>query len=166
MITSTFQDKLQGIVRVDKVAEDGTVLDTIKQNLVVDLARTTIRDLLYQPNSNSKLNVLQLGTMGMNYGDNTTNLPSPSNSDIALVSPYYTVTASTRTPLVMYNRPALQLFFSIPSGYANDPNPAVMNKLITELGLFTDANALFARVIIPLVKTRDIGLNIYWTVII
>lgn len=155
-----------GFVDIEEVASDGTIVKTHKSNLVVNGARTIIRDLLNNPSSNLAITTLQVGDMHLGLTDPVNNLPPPTVADTGLVNAFFTKSYSTKTPLTMYSRAALLTTFSIASNEANDPNPLISSKLITELGLFTTSGTMFSRVVLPIIKTRDIGLNITWSIVI
>lgn len=137
-----------------------------KQNLIVASARVAIRDLLHNASAGKVIAKVKFGDMNMNYGDNTDNLPQPSVTDMELVNEFYSHEFDETEVFNVDNRPAVKRTFYITEQDANDPNINIYNKLITEFGLTTNDDTLFSRIVIPIVKTRDIGLIINWTIII
>lgn len=159
-------DEVIGIVEIWESNKGTPTKLLTKKNLIVASAREIIRDLLHNANPGKTINKIKLGDMFMVYGDDTSNLPPPTVTDTALVNEFYSQTFNDTELLVIDGRPALKRTFEITENDANDSNLNVYNKLITEFGLTAGDNTLFSRLVIPIIKTRDIGLIINWTIIV
>jgi hypothetical protein len=154
----------KGIVKVDHM--DGTICvkTEIFDNLIVNNARIIVRDLLNTAPAGNTLYTLQLGNMGLTYGADTTSLTPPTLTDTALVNSIFTINASSDSTGIIGSSPYITENFTILASQANDSNLANYNNLITELGLFTGNGLMFSRLVVPIVKTRGLGLNIAWTI--
>lgn len=161
---------IQGSVRI--VKWDAITKEVIedfdpKPNLVVAKARDIVRDLLFVSNPNYNVNILKLGNNNLTYPADASSVPLPVSSDTNLVNPVFSFNNPIYTTLVIAGRPAVEMLFRIDPADANDPNPLIDNYLITELGLFrVFNNTMFARFVKPIIKTRSVGLDVYWTIVV
>lgn len=163
-----FKDMVGGIagyVTIETFDRNGNILDTF-ENVVVDQGKGLLADLLYNADSSRLLDTLKLGNMNMTYGADISNLPAPSSTDTDLVNVIFTTTINTRTRTTINGRAAVSHYFIVNPEDANDPNSNNYFNLITELGLYSHSGFMFSRLVQPIIKSRDIGFNLTWNILI
>lgn len=159
-------DKIKGVVKFDFVKDGKIIKSETHNNLVVSRSHELIRNLLYNGDYNSTLNILQVGDMNLSYTDDFSNLPQPTLTDATLVHKVFQVNATSMQRDYINNRYVLTLNFNIPKDKANDNNAGMYYKLLCEFGLFSRNLFMFSRMVKPVVKTRDISINVSWSIYI
>lgn len=156
-------DDMKGRVKIRHFDKDGNTVGKIEyDNLVVRLTRTVLRDLMFSPSQDDMLAKLMIGNMGYNLSNYPNPLPAPVSSQTSLINPIFTKAATSRTQLIVDSRPAIRSVFNIERAEANDPNPSVTQRLIAELGMFTQGNRLICVINRPIIKTRELGVEVTW----
>lgn len=156
----------KGIVTIKQVKDGKVIKEETVHNLIVERAHTIVRDLLFNADYNNTLDILQVGDMNKEYTDDLTNLDPPIFSDNTLVHKIYQCEAIKVTRYKDLNRYCIKCEFEVPKSAANNVDESIYYSLVAEFGLFTRGLSMFSRLVKPIVKTRDIALNITWTIYI
>ena len=161
-----FNVEPKGIVTINQIKDGKVIKSETVHNLIVERAHTIVRDLLFNADHQNTLNILQIGDMNKEYTDDLTKLDPPKFSDNTLINKIYQVEAEKVTRYKDLNRYCVKLEFSVPKNAANNEDESIYYSLVAEFGLFTRGLSMFSRLVKPIVKTRDIALNITWTIYI
>lgn len=161
-----FDLKPKGIVTINQIKDGRVIKSETQHNLIVERAHTIVRDLLFNGDFENTLGVLQIGDMNRTYEDDLDNLPQPSYGDVTLVNKIFQVEAEKITRFKDLNRYCIRLEFTVPKYAGNDEDESIYYSLVAEFGLFTRNLSMFSRLVKPIIKTRDIALNVIWTIYI
>lgn len=166
LIENYDSSSIKGIVEVRVINRiTGEIEQEIKNNLIVYNARVILRNLISGA-SNSEINILKFGDMNIGFEQNLSDLPPPLLTDIDLVHTVFQTNTVSKEDLIKFDRPAVKFNFSISPDEANSSNLSEYSRVITEAGLFTTQNELFARITLPIIKTRDSGIELSWTIVL
>jgi len=85
----------RGIVRCEAVDINGNIISAQNTNLVVDKGLQLIGDILINPIPALTLNTLYVGNNHLIFGQDTTNITTPSVEDTTLVNKFYSIPATS-----------------------------------------------------------------------
>lgn len=153
--------RVQGFMKVTvyKDGEEPKVHEE-EQNLVVNMARTIVRDLVF--GDSLPITKIQIGDLGLSPSDDTSNIPPPALTDTGLVRKFFEKAPYNQTRIVENGRPGILYTFRIEKTDANPVDDTAYNMVI-EYALANSANSIYARKTRAVInKAADIALVIEW----
>lgn len=151
----------EGFLRVDRILKDGTVVQLgEEQNLVVNMAATILRDLMFG-NDQERIIKMHFGDMKLKDTDDTKNVAGPSVSDTALINKLYEKNVD-KAITTRDNNPAIAYSVVLEADEFNGTG----SQMITEYALATSSDKIFSRKTRAAVyKDAESSLKFTWTLV-
>lgn len=151
----------EGFLRVERILKDGTSVQLgEEQNLVVNMAATILRDLMFGDDQ-ERIIKMHFGDMKLIATSDTQNVAGPSVSDTALINKLYEKNVE-KAITTRDNNPAIAYSVVLEADEFNGTG----TQLITEYALATSSDKIFSRKTRAAVyKDPESSLKFTWTLV-